>query len=387
MEIQISQKRIGENQPVFIVAEMSANHLQKFDNAVKIIKAAKEAGADAIKLQAYTPDTMTLDIDNKYFRLGKDSLYPGKALYQVYQEAYTPWEWQPKLKKIAEEEDLVYFSSVFNKASVDFLEKINIPCYKIASCEITDLPLIEYAASRGKPIIISTGIAMLSDIEEAVNACRRVGNNQIALLKCTSVYPTPSEEINLRIIPNLAETFKTVVGLSDHTLTISIPIASAALGACIIEKHLTLNRSLGGPDAAFSLEPNEFEAMVKGVREVEKALGEVSYELTEKVKKKRKFSRSLFAVKDVEIREIFTEKNVQSIRPGFGLHPRYLNNILGKRATQNIKRGTPLSWELVDRNGTKKIFSSIQNKNQNEGKFKNNAEYRYSRLDKKNSKI
>lgn len=347
MDIGISHRKIGKNQSVFIIAEMSANHLQKFDNAVKIIKVAKEAGADAIKLQTYTPDTITLDIDNKYFRIKKGSLHYGKTLYQLYREAYTPWEWQPKLKEIAEEEGLIFFSSVFDKTSVDFLEGINVPAYKIASLEITDIPLIEYVASKGKPVIMSTGIATLSDIEEAVNACKRMGNNQIALLKCTSAYPAPLEEINLKTIPNLADTFKTVVGLSDHTLGISAPIASVALGVCIIEKHLTLDRKLGGPDAAFSLEPEEFKAMVKSVREVEKALGEVSYDLTEKMKKSREFSRSLFVVKDIKAGEIFTEENISSIRPGYGLHPKYLKDILGKKSTQLIKKGTPLSWELV----------------------------------------
>lgn len=320
--------------------------MQKFDNAVKIIKVAKEAGADAMKLQTYTPDTITLDIDNKYFRIKKGSLHYGKTLYQLYREAYTPWEWQPKLKEIAENEGLIFFSSIFDKTSVDFLEKINVPAYKIASLEITDIPLIEYVASKGKPVIISTGIATLSDIEEAVNACKRMGNEQIALLKCVSAYPTPLEDVNLRTIPNLADTFKTVVGLSDHTLGISVPIASVALGVCIIEKHLTLDRKLGGPDATFSLEPDEFKAMVKSVREVEKALGEVSYDLTEKMKKSREFSRSLFVVKDIKAGETFTEENIRSIRPGYGLPPKYLEDILGKRATQNIKKGTPLGWEL-----------------------------------------
>ncbi len=242
---------------------------------------------------------------------------------------------------------MIFFSSVFDKTAVDFLEEINVPAYKIASFEITDIPLIEYAASKGKPVIISTGIATLSDIEEAVNACKRMGNEQIALLKCVSAYPTPLEDVNLRTIPNLADTFKTVVGLSDHTLGISVPIASVALGACIIEKHLTLDRKLGGPDAAFSLEPDEFKAMVKSVREAEKALGEVSYDLTEKMKKSREFSRSLIVVKDIKAGEVFTEENIRSIRPGYGLPPKYLKEILGKRATQNIKKGTPLKWKLI----------------------------------------
>jgi pseudaminic acid synthase len=224
---------------------------------------------------------------------------------------------------------------------------MNVPAYKVASFEITDIPLIEYIASKGKPVIISTGIATLSDINEAVNVCRRIGNGQIALLKCTSAYPTPLEDVNLRTIPNLAETFKTVVGLSDHTSGISVPIASVALGAKIIEKHFILDRKLGGPDAAFSLEPEEFKAMVKAVREAEKALGEVSYELTEKTKKSREFSRSLFAVKDIEAGETLTEENVRSIRPGYGLHPRYLVDVLGKKAKNSIKKGTPLRWDLM----------------------------------------
>ena len=347
MYLKISSKKIGENYPVFIIAELSANHLQKFDNAVKLIKAAKEAGADAVKLQTYMPDTITIDCDNEYFQIKQGTLWDGKTLYQLYKEAYTPWEWQPKLKEIAESEGLICFSSVFDKSAVDFLEEINVPAYKIASFEITDIPLIEYVALKGKPVIISTGIATLSDIEEAVSACKRMGNNQIALLKCTSAYPAPLEEINLRTIPNMAATFKTVVGLSDHTLGISVPIASVALGACIIEKHLTLDRSLGGPDAAFSLEPSEFKAMVNSVREVEKALGEVSYELTEKMKKSREFSRSLFVVKDVKAGEIFTEENVKSIRPGYGLHPKYLKDILGKKVVKDIKKGTPLHWNFV----------------------------------------
>ena len=345
--ILVKNKEIGGNNSVFIIAELSANHLQKFDNAVKIVKAAKEAGADAIKLQTYTPDTITIDCNNDYFQIKQGTLWDGQTLYELYKKAYTPWEWQPKLKKIAEEEGLIFFSSVFDKTAVDFLEKINVPAYKIASFEITDIPLIEYVASKGKPIIISTGIATLSDIEEAVNACKRKGNEQIALLKCVSAYPTPLEDVNLRNIPNLADTFKTVVGLSDHTLGISVPIASIALGASIIEKHLTLDRKLGGPDAAFSLEPDEFKAMLKSVREVEKALGKISYELTEKMKRSREFSRSLFVVKDIKAGEVFTEENTRSIRPGYGLHPKYYDIVLGKKVKTNIEKGTPLKWEII----------------------------------------
>ena len=350
MYLEIKNKKIGNNYLTFIIAEMSANHLQKFDNAVKLIKAAKEAGANAIKLQTYTPDTITINCNSEYFQIKQGTLWDGQTLYELYKKAYTPWKWQPKLKEIAESEGLICFSSVFDKTAVDFLENMKVPAYKIASFEITDIPLIEYVASKGKPIIMSTGIATLSDIEEAVNACKRMGNKQIALLKCVSAYPTPLEDVNLRTIPNLAETFKTVVGLSDHSLSISVPIASVALGACIIEKHLTLDRKLGGPDAAFSLEPDEFKAMVKSVREVEKALGEVSYDLTEKMKKSRELSRSLFVVKDIKAGETFTEENIRSIRPGYGLHPNYLKEILGKRASQDIKKGTPLRWELIGLN-------------------------------------
>ena len=315
---------------------------------MRLIRVAKEAGVDAVKLQTYTPDTMTIDCNSEYFKIKQGTIWDGKTFYQLYKEAYTPWEWQPKLKEIAENEGLICFSSVFDKTAVDFLEEMNVPCYKIASFEMTDIPLIEYVASKGRPVIISTGIATLCDIEEAVNACKKVGNNQIALLKCVSAYPTPLEEVNLRTIPNLVETFEVVVGLSDHTPTISAPIASVALGACIIEKHLTLSRSLGGPDAAFSLEPEEFRGMVKAVREVEKALGEVSYGLSERMKKSREFSRSLFAVKDIKAGELFTGDNVRSIRPGYGLQPKYLKNVLGRRALKEIKKGTPLKWDLIE---------------------------------------
>ena len=345
--IKISDKNISSNESTFIIAELSANHLQNFDLAVDTIKAMKEVGADAVKLQTYTPDTITIDSNNEYFQINQGTLWDGKTLYQLYQEAYTPWEWQPKLKEIAEEFGLIFLSSPFDKTAVDFLEEMNVPAYKVASFEITDIPLIEYIASKGKPIIISTGIATLADIEEAVHACKKMGNKQIALLKCTSAYPAPLEEVNLRTIPNLADTFNTVVGLSDHTLGISASIASVALGAKIIEKHFILDRKMGGPDAAFSMEPDEFRSMVEAVRDVEKALGSVNYDLTEKTKKSREFSRSLFIVKDTKAGDSFTEDNVRSIRPGYGLHPRYLEQIIGKKAKKDIKMGTPLDWQLI----------------------------------------
>lgn len=348
MEIKIGNRYIGEKYPVFLIAEVSANHLQNFDIAVDTIKAIKDSGADAVKLQTYTPDTITIDCDNKLFQIEHGTLWDGNTLYKLYKEAYTPWEWQPELKKIAEDLGLICFSSPFDRTAVDLLEKMEVPAYKIASFEITDIPLIEYVASKGKPVIISTGIATLADIEEAIATCKKIGNDQIALLKCTSAYPAPLEELNLNTIPNMIDTFRTVVGLSDHTLGISVPIASVALGAKIVEKHFILDRNLGGPDAAFSLEPHEFRSMVETVRDIEKALGKVTYELTEKARKSRDFSRSLFVVEDIKTGDIFTEKNVRSIRPGFGLHTRYLSKILNKKARKDLKKGTPLEWDCVD---------------------------------------
>lgn len=346
--IEIAGRKIGENYPVFIIAEMSANHLQDYDRAVETIKKAKWAGADAIKLQTYTPDTITIDCDNEYFQIKQGTIWDGTTLYKLYEEAYTPWEWQPKLKEIAEEEGLILFSSPFDYTAVDFLEEMNVPAYKIASFEITDIPFIEYIASKGKPIIISTGIATLSDIEEALAACKRMGNNQVALLKCTSAYPSPMEDINLKVIPNMKDTFNTIVGLSDHTLGHTVALGAVALGAKIVEKHFTLNREDGGPDAKFSMEPDEFKEMVEKIRDLEKALGQVTYELTEKQKKSREHSRSLFVVKDVKQGEVFTSENVKSIRPGFGLATKYIGEIVGKRARCDIKKGTPMSWDLVE---------------------------------------
>lgn len=346
--IDIDGRKVGEGLPVFIVAELSANHLRNFDLALKTIEAAKEAGADAIKLQTYTPDTITIDAKNEYFMIKGSTLWDGKYLYDLYKEAYTPWEWHPKLFEFAKSLGLVCFSTPFDKSAVDFLEELGTPVYKIASFEITDIPLIEYIASKGKPVIISTGIATLADIEEALRACHRMGNGQVILLKCVSEYPTPFEHANLRTIPNMKETFGVPIGLSDHTLGISVPIAAVALGAVLIEKHFILDRSLGGPDSAFSLEPEEFKRMVQAVREVEKALGKVSYELTEKQLEMRSFSRSLFVVEDVKAGEVFTEKNVRSIRPGYGLHPKYLKEVLGKRARRDIPKGTPLTWEFIE---------------------------------------
>jgi len=334
---------------VFVIAELSANHNHDFDLAVQTVKAAKAAGADAIKVQTYTADTITIDCDNPYFRINQDTLWDGTTLYKLYQQAYTPWDWQPRLKQIAEEEGLVFFSSPFDKTSVDFLEAMNVPAYKIASFEITDIPLIEYVAAKGKPVIISTGIATLEDIEEAVAACRKMGNENIAILKCTSSYPAPVEFANLRTIRDMNERFKLPIGLSDHTMGSTVAIASVALGARIVEKHFILDRSIGGPDATFSMNPEEFTQMVQGIRDVEKALGTVTYELTDRVRKNRKFSRSLFVVNNMEAGDVITEENVRSIRPGDGMAPKYLPQILGKKVIHSLKAGTPLTKEdIVD---------------------------------------
>lgn len=333
---------------VFIIAELSANHNQSYKIACDTIKAAKESGADAIKLQTYTADTITLDSNKNHFQVKQDTIWDGTTLHKLYQKAYTPWEWQPKLKKYAEELGLLCFSSPFDKTAVDFLEKMDVPAYKIASFEITDIPLIEYAASKHKPIIISTGIATLADIEEAIKACHRVCNNEIALLKCTSSYPAPIEEANLLTIPHMRDTFNVILGLSDHTMGHSVAAGAVALGAKIVEKHFILDRKLGSPDSTFSMEPDEFKEMVKVIREIEKALGKINYQLSPKLQKNRIFARSLFIVKNVEAGEIITENNVRSIRPGYGLHPKYYKEILGKRFRKDLGKGTPLSWGLFE---------------------------------------
>ena len=347
MNFKIGEKEVGDNQPVFIIAELSANHMNDFDIAVKTIEAMAEAGADAVKFQTFTPDTITLDCDNDYFQIKQGTVWDGQVLYNLYEDAYMPWDWQPKLKKIAEDLGLIVFSSPFDKTSVDFLEDMDVTAYKIASFEITDIPLIEYVASKGKPIIISTGIADLEDIELAVQTCLDAGNDQIALLKCTSSYPAPLEEINLNTIPDIKEKFDVIVGLSDHTLGGEVSTASIALGAKIIEKHFILDRNMGGPDSEFSMEPNEFKQMVDSIRNVEKALGTVSYDLSDKMKSNREFSRSLFVIEDMKEGDIITENNVRSIRPGFGLHPKYLNEILGKKVNKDLEKGTPLDLSYV----------------------------------------
>lgn len=346
--MKIVNKELGPDKPTFIIAELSANHLHDFDIAVKTIKSMKEAGADAVKFQTYTPDTITIDCDNEYFQIKQGTIWDGQVLYNLYETAYTPWDWQPELKKIAEDSGLIAFSSPFDKTSVDFLEDMDVPAYKIASFEITDIPLIEYVASKGKPIIISTGIASLEDIELAVQTCLDAGNDQIALLKCTSSYPSPMNEINLNTIPDMIDKFGCLIGLSDHTLGGEVSTAAVALGANIIEKHFILDRSMGGPDAEFSMEPHEFKQMVDSIRNVEKALGKVSYELSDKMKSNRDFSRSLFVVEDMLSGEIISEKNVRSIRPGFGLHPKYLKKILGKKVKKDLKKGTPFKLDFIE---------------------------------------
>ena len=345
--MRIGDKKIGSKEPTFIIAELSANHMNDFDVAVKTIEAMKKAGADAVKFQTYTPDTITIDCDNEYFQIKQGTIWDGLVLHDLYEDAYMPWEWQPKLKKIAEDLGLIAFSSPFDKTSVDFLEEMDIPAYKIASYEITDIPLIEYVASKGKPIIISTGIASLKDIELAIQTCVDAGNNRIALLKCTSSYPSPFDEINLNTIPALKEKFNVVVGLSDHTMGSEVAIAGVSLGAKIIEKHFILDRNMDTPDSEFSMEPAEFKQMVDAIRNVEKALGNDNFELTEKMIINQDFSRSLFVVEDMKKGDVITEEFVRSIRPGFGLHPKYLKDILGKKVNKDLKKGTPFELDFV----------------------------------------
>jgi pseudaminic acid synthase len=345
-EIKIGKRTIGPGNPVHIIAELSANHNQSFDRAVQLIRAAKDAGVDAVKLQTYTADTITIACDRPEFRI-QGTLWDGRTLHDLYSEAYTPWEWQPKLKKIANDLQLDLFSSPFDASAVDFLESMDVPAYKLASFELVDIPLIEKMARTGKPLIISTGMATTEEIEEAVLAARRAGATEIALLKCTSSYPAPPEEMNLRTIPELSRRFDVPCGLSDHSMTIAVPVAAVALGACIIEKHLTLSRFDPGPDGAFSLEPQEFKAMVDAVRTAQKALGRLHFGVSDREASSRVFRRSLYVVQDIKRGEPFTPSNVRSIRPGYGLHTRHLPEILGQRAACDIARGTPLTWEVV----------------------------------------
>jgi pseudaminic acid synthase len=344
--ISIEGRQIGPAHPAYIIAEISANHGSRFEEAQRLVEAAKEAGADAVKLQTYTAATITLNCDRPEFQI-EGTIWAGRKLYDLYEEAHTPWEWQPRLKAYAESLGLHCFSSPFDFTAVDFLEALDVPAYKIASFELVDLPLIQKVAQTGKPMILSTGMATLAEIHEAVTAAREAGATQIGLLKCTSGYPAAPEEMNLRTIPHLAEAFGVVVGLSDHTLGSAVPIAAMTLGASIIEKHITMSRSVPGPDSAFSLEPNEFKKMVEEIRMTERALGRVCYSVTDGEVASRVFRRSLFVVADMRAGETFSDANVRSIRPGHGLAPRHLGAVLGRKAAVDLTAGTPLSWSLV----------------------------------------
>ncbi len=345
--IEINGRSIGPGKPVYIIAEMSANHHQDYEQAVRIVHAAKDAGADAIKLQTYSADTNTIKSDREYFRISGGTPWDGRTLYDLYREACTPWEWQPKLKAIADDLGLDLFSTAVDDTSIAFLEEMGVSAYKLASFEIVDIPLIRKMAATGKPLIISTGMATLEEIEEAVQAARDSGTQQVALLKCNSAYPAKPDDMNLKTIPHLIETLHIPVGLSDHSLETVVPVTAVALGACIIEKHFTLSRDVPSPDSAFSLEPREFQTMVDAVRTAEKALGKVFYGVTPQEAKSHVFRRSLFVVEDVKAGESFTVKNVRSIRPGHGLHPRHIDEVIGRPATRDILRGTPLDWDMV----------------------------------------
>jgi len=339
--------RINEPaEKVLIIAELSANHNHDFELAVKTIEAMASSGADAVKVQTFKPESLSINVDNEYFGPRTEGLWKGYRPYDLYAQAMMPWEWQPKLKEIAEGLGMIFFSSPFDKAAVDFLETMNVPAYKIASFEITDIPLISYAAAKEKPMIISTGVATLSDIELAVDACRKTGNNQITLLKCTSEYPAPFELANLATIPHLKQTFDVEAGVSDHTMGPTVPVVAVALGAKVVEKHFILSRDIGGPDAAFSMEPNEFASMIKSVREAEAAIGKIDYKVSEKNKLRR---RSLFAIKDIKAGELFTDLNIASVRPGHGLHPSYYEEIIGRKAKGNIGAGMPLNWDIIEK--------------------------------------
>lgn len=346
--ITIGTSKIGPGCPVYIVAELSANHHQDFDEAVRLVHAAKEAGANAVKLQTYTADTITIASDREQFRIGGGTIWDGSTLHELYLRAYTPWDWQPRLKRVANDLGMDLFSTPFDLSSLNFLEDMGVPAHKVASFELVDIPLIQALAKTGKPLIISTGMASLDEIEEALRVVRGCVSG-IVLLKCTSAYPASPDEMNLRTIPEMQAKFGVAVGLSDHTMGIAVPVAAVTLGACFIEKHLTLSRSTNGPDSSFSLEPQEFREMVESVRIAERALGLVKFGPTEREIASRSFRRSLFVVQDVKQGEPFTPENVRSIRPGHGLHTRHLPEVLASRASRDIERGTPVSWDLVNK--------------------------------------
>lgn len=347
-EIEIGDKVISNESPVYIVAEMSGNHNMDFERAKEIIYRSKCAGADAVKIQTYTADTITLDCDNEFFKIKHGTLWDGETLYSLYQKAYTPWEWQAELFKYAHEVGIELFSSPFDKSAVDFLEKIGVKAYKVASFEINDIPLLQRIARTGKPIIIATGIAELADIELAINTCKKEGNNKIILLKCTSAYPTPYDEVNINMLKTLRQTFGCIVGVSDHTFGSVVPILSVGMGGKMIEKHVTLKRSDGGTDAEFSMEMCEFENMCKQVRIAEQAMGIERYYLTESQKMERHFSRSLFVTENIKSGDILTDDNIRSVRPGDGMHTKYFSQIIGKKVNRDIEKGTPMEWKYID---------------------------------------
>jgi pseudaminic acid synthase len=344
--MKIKDKCIGENNPAYIIAEMSANHAGDFKRAIEIINAAKESGADCIKIQTYTPDTMTINSDKEYFKIVKGT-WKGENLYKLYEKAYTPWEWQGKLKEEAEKIGIDFLSTPFDKTSVDFLESIGVSFYKVASFELTDIPLIKYIASKEKPIILSTGMGTLREIEEAVKMIRSQGNNNFCILRCSSAYPAIPDDMNLKTINHLKETFGVPVGLSDHSLGSVGAITAVAMGAKIIEKHFCISREIENPDSSFSMEPREFKKMVEDIRAAEKALGKVSYEVSPKEEINKIFRRSIFVVKDIKKGERFTEDNIRVIRPAYGLEPKYYEEIIGKIASMDIEIATPLNWSMV----------------------------------------
>ncbi len=346
--INLSNRIIDDKAPIFIIAELSGNHKHSFETAKKLIKAAKEAGADAVKLQTYTPDTITLDCDNEYFQITQGTLWDGRTLYNLYKEAYTPWEWHKELIEYANSLGLICFSSPFDITAVDFLETLGVPAYKIASFEINDIQLIKYIAAKGKPILLSTGVGTYEEIKEALEVCKAEGNEDIILLKCTSAYPTPFEDINLKTMVHMQEHFNVIMGLSDHTLGCEVALGAVALGAKVIEKHLTLSREEGSVDSAFSMQPHEFKQMVQAIRNLEKALGKVTYELTERQKASTAHKRSLFVAKDIKQGETFTKEHIKSVRPSYGLNTRHYDEIIGKRAKGDYKKGTPLAWDMIE---------------------------------------
>jgi pseudaminic acid synthase len=345
--VQIGEYILRKGNPVFIIAELSANHNGSLEVALETVRAAKNAGADAIKLQTYTADTITLRCEKDDFKV-KGTIWNERYLHDLYQEAYTPWEWHAQIFEEARLVGLECFSSPFDKSAVDFLEKLNVPAYKIASFEITDIPLIQYVAAKKKPIIISTGIARKEDIALALETCRKVGNDQLILLKCTSSYPAPVEDANLAMIPQFEKDFGVLAGLSDHTMGYTVPIVATALGATVIEKHFILDRSMGGPDASLSMNPTEFKEMVKGVRAASASLGQNDYVLTQKQIDGRQFSRSLYASANMQAGDVISEENIKSVRPGYGLHPKHLSDILGKRITRNLEIGDRISLEDIE---------------------------------------